>query len=469
MFDASVYTARRDALRSKVKGGVILLPGHVDSPINNAANCYRFRQDSNFAYYFGIYKPGMVGVIDEGGRSIIYGDDVSLDDIVWTGPVPTVREQAEEVGVKTTRPLRDLPADLQVAIRKGQRMHIAPPYRAETVLQLSEWLGLMPAHVRNYASEELIAAIISMREVKSAGEVEELDRIAEVGYEMQTAAMRMAQPGEQENTIFGVLEGIAATGGNLTSFGSIISQHGETLHNDKHFDILREGRLLLVDCGVEAYSNYVTDNTRTIPVGGSFTPQQLDMYNLVLQAQEYGIAHSKPGVRYLDVHLGVCGVIVEGLRAMGLVRGDVKEAVELGVQGLFFPHGLGHMMGLDCHDMESLGETLVGYSRDVARSKQFGLSALRCAKELKEGFVVTVEPGIYFIPELIDQWKAQGVMKGFINYEEVEKYRNFGGIRLEDDIVITAEGCRIIGKKRIPIAPADVTAEVQKGRFAGKK
>lgn len=464
MFDEQEYRRRRDALRGKIRSGLILFPGNGYSPINYPSNAYRFRQDSNFLYFFGLENPGMVGVVDiEGGRDTIYADDLSMDDIIWMGPQPSVRELAARCGVQSTRPMRDLASEVTSALKAGRRVHFLNPYRGEQLLALSDLLGIHPRALGNYSSRELVHAIIALRAVKQPCEVEELDRIAEVGYQMHVTAMRMAQPGVHEQLIAGALEGIAASYGHQTSFATILSQNGETLHNEDHSQNLEAGRLLLVDCGAESRSHYASDNTRTIPIGAKFSEVQLAVYNTVLKALNLGIELAKPGIPYLDIHRAACRVLTEGLVELGVMRGDIDEAVANGAHALFMPHGLGHMMGLDVHDMEGLGEDNVGYDQETQRVDQFGTASLRCGRKLQEGFVVTVEPGIYFIPALIDKWESERINSRFINFEALKNFRRFGGIRLEDDILITSAGCRLLGEKRIPVEPAEVIAEIQKG------
>lgn len=466
MFDPEIYRQRRKALRDRIRSGLVVFLGNEYSPINYPGNAYRFRQDSNFLYYFGLDKASMVGTIDiEGGQDTLYADDPTMDDIIWMGPQPSVSELASSVGVTSTRALHEIECEIHSAIRKGRRVHFLNPYRAEHLLTLGGWLGLDPRAVKNYVSNDLVHAVIAQRAVKEPCEIAELDRIAEYGYQMHVTAMRLAQPGVREQYIAGILEGIATSFGHQTSFSTILSQNGETLHNEDHSQVLQEGRLLLVDAGVESNLHYATDNTRTIPVGGTFTPQQQHIYETVLRALEQGIALSKPRVKYIDVHREVCKTITQGLIDAGIMRGSVEDAVQNGAHALFFPHGLGHMLGLDTHDMEGLGEDNVGYDQETVRSGQFGTASLRCGRRLQEGFVITVEPGIYFIPALIEKWEKEKINTQYINFEELKHYQKFGGIRLEDNILITQEGSRILGAPaRIPVTPAEVIQEVAKGR-----
>jgi Xaa-Pro aminopeptidase len=468
MFAREVYVERRRALRDRIKSGLVLLLGNGYSPINYAGNPYRFRQDSSFLYYFGLDAANLVGLLDlEGGKDYIFGDEYTIDDIIWMGDQPTLLSRAERVGVQCVRPLAELKDELDTAVRHGRKVHYLPPYRAEQTLRLHELLGLTPGGVRHYVSQQLVEAVIAQRSVKSKEEIAELDAIHEAGYKMHLAAMHGAKPGASEQVLTGELEGIAVSYGYMTSFNTILSQHGERLHNEAHDGILEKGRLLLVDCGAESQLHYASDNTRVSPVGGEFSQKQLAVYETVLRGVNKGIELARPGVKYLDVHTAVCRVLTEGLQAIGVMKGNIDESVANGAHALFLPHGLGHMMGLDTHDMEGYGEDNVGYDTEVQRSAQFGTASLRCGKRLQEGFVVTVEPGIYFIPRLIEKWKREKINNAFINFHELEKYTDFGGIRLEDDIVITSTGCRIIGEHRIPIEPKDVCEEVRKG-MAGR-
>ncbi len=299
-----------------------------------------------------------------------------------------------------------------------------------------------------------------MRSIKEACEIAEIEKACDIGYKMHTTAMMMAKVGETERNIAGSLEGIANSLGCSPSFPIILSQNGETLHNHDHSQVLKEGRLLLCDAGAESVSHYASDFTRTIPVGGRFTQRQKDIYNIVLAANNKAIEIAKPGIPYIQVHLESAKVIAAGLKELGLMKGDVNEAVINGAHTLFLPHGLGHMMGLDVHDMEDLGENHVGYDDEITRSDQFGTAYVRLGRKLQEGFVITVEPGIYFIPALLEKWKSEMINSAFINFDKVAEYIGFGGIRLEDDILITSKGCRLLGSKRIPITVDEVEKTV---------
>ena len=457
MFETSVYKNRRARLKEKVKSGLVLILGNGEAPANYTDNTYKFRQDSSFLYFFGLNQPGFAGVIDiDSGDEYIFGNDVDMDDIIWMGPQPSVKDMAARVGVSKTAPFDRLADCMKTAISQGRRIHFLPPYRFRNMLLLEELLGIRPALVKNYASLELIKAVVDLRSVKEPCEIEEITKACNIGYEMHTAAMRNCKPGVKEQYIAGLIEGIAASYGSMVSFPVILSQNGETLHNHDHSQILQEGRMMLTDAGAEEVSHYCSDFTRTVPVGGKFLTRQKEVYNIVLAANNKAIEIAKPGVTYQYVHLEVCKVLAQGLKDLGLMKGDVNEAVAAGAHALFMPHGLGHMMGLDVHDMEDLGQIYVGYDDETRPIDQFGTSSLRMGRRLQEGFVITDEPGCYFIPALIDQWRAQGMHKEFLNYDKIETFKDFGGIRLEDDILIIPGGSRFLGDKRTPITVEEV-------------
>ena len=452
MFDKQVYISRRKRLLEQVKEGVILLPGNSEASCNYPDNQYQFRQDSTFLYFFGLDKPDLAAVIDaESGEETVFGNDVDIDDIIWMGPQPLLADQAAEVGVGRTAPLSRLADCLKEAQRKGRTIHFLPPYRNHNKILLHKLLGLGLDELKEKASVELIKAVVALRLVKEPCEIEQIDQACNLGYTMHLTAMKMMRLGMVEQELVGVMEGVCKSGGVMTSFPTILSQHGETMHNHAHDGILTEGRLCVIDAGVEIASHYCSDNTRTLPTGGKFTQKQKDVYQIVVTANDYAREAARPGVTYRDVHLGAAKIIVQGLKNLGLVHGDVDEMVAAGVQGLFMPHGLGHNMGLDVHDMEDLGENYVGYDPDQTRAKQLGLGSLRMARRLVPGHVITDEPGIYFIPALIEKWKNEGHNARFIDFARLESYYDFGGIRLEDDLLITESGARILGSKRLPI------------------
>lgn len=458
MFDARTYSARRRRLRRDLGSGLALFLGNDDSPMNYAANGYPFRQDSSFLYFFGLDSPGLAGLVDvDEGTDTLFGDDIGLEDIIWMGFLPTLKERAAGVGVKATRPAADLAGCLRRALAQGRMIHLLPPYRDEHRLKLEEWLGVPPAEAKSRASRALVQAVVAQRSIKSEAEVAEIESALTTTYKMYETAMRMAQPGVHERAIAGRIDGIAKAEGGATAFPTILSINGQILHNHGYVNKLARGRLLVVDSGAESAGHYASDITRTVPVGGKFTARQRDIYEIVLAANAGAIMAAQPGLPYKEVHLLAARIIVDGLKSIGLMKGDPAEAVAQGAQALFFPHGLGHMMGLDVHDMESLGENNVGYDASVERSRQFGLAYLRMARPLEAGHVMTVEPGIYFIPALIDQWKAEGKALDFVAYDKLEAYRGFGGVRIEDDILVTKDGVRILGRP-IPKTVAQVEA-----------
>jgi len=461
MFDPKTYVQRRDLLRKQVGSGVALFLGNPDSPMNYPANTYHFRQDSSFLYFFGLDSPGLAAVVDiDEGRDILFGDDISLEDIIWMGFLPTLKSRALDVGVKRTAPAKDLAAFLAEAKAKGRKVHFLPPYRTDHLIALESLLGVKPADAKAQASLSFIQAVVAQRSVKSEEEVAEIEAALLTTYKMYETAMRMAQPGVIEKDIAGRIDGIAIAGAGATAFPTILTKNGQILHNHYHGNKLRKGDLVVVDAGAESTMHYAADITRTVPVGGSFSGRQREIYEIVLEAQETAIRSIAPGVPYKEVHLKAARTIAAGLHAVGLMKGDPVEAVAQGAHALFFPHGLGHMLGLDVHDMENLGENHVGYDETVARSKQFGLAYLRLAKELRPGYVLTVEPGVYFIPALIDKWKKEKKFRDFIPYDKLERYKTFGGIRIEDDVLVTKAGCRVLGKP-IPKSPVKVEAAVR--------
>ena len=458
MFNRETYVKRRAELKKLVKDGVIILFGNNDSPVNYPSNSYYpFRQDSSFLYYFGLGRDGLVGIIDvDNDTETIVGDDIDIEDIVWFGSVDSVSGMAASVGVANTAPMKQLQAICNEALKLHRRIHFLPPYRFDTKLQISDLLGIHPSQQKEAASLELINAVVKMRSVKEQQEIDEIEDACSIGYKMHTAAMRATRPGVTEKYVGGIVNGVANSYGAMVSFATIFTQHGEIMHGVPRWDKLEEGRLALCDAGAENRNNYCSDNTRTYPVGGKFTQRQLDIYRIVEACHDYVLEVAKPGVKYKDVHLAVCRLMAERLKELGLMKGDVDDAVSAGAHAMFLPHGLGHMMGLDVHDMEGLGQIYVGFDDETRPSTQFGTNALRMGRRLEQGFVVTDEPGIYFIPALIDDWKAQGLHKDFINYDLLETYKDFGGIRIEDDLLITADGCRFLGKDRIPYHPQDV-------------
>jgi Xaa-Pro aminopeptidase len=447
MFDKNVYIERRKLLKKQVASGVILILGNNESPMNYPANTYHFRQDSNFLYFFGLDKPAFAGLIDiDEDKDYLYGEDFTIDDVIWMGPQPSVKELAAEVGISNTGSMTQLKEKLQAALSQKRKIHFLPTYRAENAIQIENLLGIPHSSIKANASVELIKAIVEQRSIKSELEVNEITAALDISAEMYAIIMSMAKPGIYEREIVGKIEGTVGTYGANVSFPIILSIHGETLHNHNHANLIKENNLLVADSGAESPLHYASDITRTFPVGGKFTPMQKDIYQVLLKSQLAAIEAIKPGIFYKEIHLNTAAVIAQGLKELGLMKGDIEAAVKEGAHALFFPHGLGHMMGLDVHDMEDLGENYVGYDETVERSRQFGLAYLRMAKALKPGYVLTVEPGIYFIPALIDMWKAEKRFEQFLNYDKIEQMKDFGGMRIEDDVLVTGNGHRVLGK-----------------------
>ena len=458
MFSKETYVSRRAELKKLVKTGVVILFGNNESPANYPSNgYYPFRQDSSFLYYFGLNRDGLAGVIDiDEDRETLVGDDIDIEDIVWYGSVDSVKDMAESTGVCHTAPFAALADICGEAMRQNRKVHFLPPYRFDTKILIHDLLGIHPSKQKDAASTELIMAVVKMRSTKEEQEIEEIERACEIGYKMHTTAMRLVKPGLTEKFVGGQVDGTANSYGAMVSFPTIFTQHGEIMHGNPSMAVLEDGRLALCDAGAETMMNYCSDNTRTFPVNGKFTQRQREIYTIVENCHDYVLDVAKPGIRWFDVHMEVCRHMTDGLKQIGLMKGDTEEAVRAGAHAMFLPHGLGHMMGMDVHDMEGLGQNFVGFDEETQPSTQFGTNCLRMGRRLEKGFVMTDEPGIYFIPALIDDWKAQGLHKDFINYDMLETYKDFGGIRIEDDILITDDGCRFLGKNRIPYHPADV-------------
>ena len=462
MFDKDTYVRRRAELKKLVGNGVVVLFGNNEAPYNYPANSYTpFRQDSSFLYYFGQHRDRLVGVIDiDNDEEWLFGDDIDVEDIVWMGFTPSISDLAAEVGISRTAPMEKLSSVCSDAIATNRTVHFLPPYRYDTKIQIMDLLDIHPSKQKEAASLPLIKAVVKMRATKEPQEIEAIERACDVGYQMHTTAQRLIKPGVTECFIGGQVDGIARSLADGTSFGTIFSQHGEIMHGNPSDAKLEAGRLALCDAGCEL-DDYCSDNTRTMPVSGKFTQRQLEIYSIVEACHDYVLEVAKPGVKYADVHFAVCRLMTERLKELGLMKGDTDEAVAAGAHAMFLPHGLGHMMGMDVHDMEGLGQIYVGFDEETQPSTQFGTNALRCGKRLQEGFVMTDEPGIYFIPALIDDWRSQGLHKDFLNYDLLETYKDVGGIRIEDDILITKDGCRFLGEERIPYHPKDVEEFMQ--------
>lgn len=461
MFDTATYIRRRNELKKLVKEGIIILFGNNESPANFPNNgYYPFRQDSSFLYYFGLQRDGLVGIIDiDNDKDILVGNDIDIEDIVWYGSVESMTEMMQRCGAQETLPMKALKTICNEALGKHRKIHFLPPYRHDIKIQVFDLLGVHPIQQKEAASMELIKSVVKMRSAKEQQEIEELERAAVIGYKMHTTAMRLTKPGVTEKFVSGQVDGIAHSYGAMVSFPTIYTQHGEILHGAPSMNKLEDGRLVLCDAGGETLNNYCSDNTRTMPVNGKFTQRQLEIYSIVEACHDYTLELAKPGVKYADVHFAICRLMFDRLKELGLAKGNTEEAVRAGAHAMFLPHGLGHMMGMDVHDMENLDQINVGFDEETRPNlEQFGTNCLRMGRRLEEGFVVTDEPGIYFIPALIDEWKAKKHCAEYLNFDKLETYKDFGGIRIEDDVLITKDGCRFIGKDRIPYHPKDVEA-----------
>ena len=460
MFNKETYIRRRSELKKLVGNGVIILFGNNEAPANYPANGYApMRQDSSFLYYFGQHRDGLVGVIDiDNDEELLIGDDIDVEDIVWMGYTPSVADLAAEVGVSKTAPMKELKALCNDALRLKRPVHFLPPYRFDTKIQIMDLLGIHPSQQKEAASLQLIKAVVKMRATKEPQEIEAIERACDVGYAMHTTAQLLIRPGITERFVGGQVDGVARSLAQGVSFATIFTQHGEIMHGNPSDAKLEEGRLALCDAGCEL-NDYCSDNTRTMPVSGKFSQRQLEIYTIVEACHDYVLEVAKPGVKYAGVHFAVCRLMTERLKELGLMKGDTDEAVAAGAHAMFLPHGLGHMMGMDVHDMEGLGQIYVGFDEETRPNlEQFGTNCLRMGRRLEEGFVVTDEPGIYFIPHLIDLWRKEGHCAEFLNFDKLETYKDFGGIRIEDDLLITKDGCRFMGKQRIPYHPDELEA-----------
>ncbi len=460
MFNKETYIRRRSELKKLVGNGVIILFGNNEAPANYPANGYApMRQDSSFLYYFGQHRDGLFGVIDiDNDEELLIGDDIDVEDIVWMGYTPSVADLAAEVGVSKTAPMKELKALCNEALRQKRPVHFLPPYRFDTKIQIMDLLGIHPSQQKEAASLQLIKAVVKMRATKEPQEIEAIERACDVGYAMHTTAQLLIRPGITERFVGGQVDGVARSLAQGVSFATIFTQHGEIMHGNPSDAKLEEGRLALCDAGCEL-NDYCSDNTRTMPVSGKFSQRQLEIYTIVEACHDYVLEVAKPGVKYADVHFAVCRLMTERLKELGLMKGDTDEAVAAGAHAMFLPHGLGHMMGMDVHDMEGLGQIYVGFDEETRPNlEQFGTNCLRMGRRLEEGFVVTDEPGIYFIPHLIDLWRKEGHCAEFLNFDKLETYKDFGGIRIEDDLLITKDGCRFMGKQRIPYHPDELEA-----------
>ncbi|MDD4644831.1 MAG: aminopeptidase P family protein [Bacteroidales bacterium] len=448
MFTKETYLNRRAALKKSFKSGILLFLGNDESPMNYTDNTYHFRQDSSFLYFFGMDYAGLAGIIDlDEDKEILFGNDLTIDDIVWMGTQPTLPERGANYGITRVQPMSQLHDYLQTAISKGRQVHFLPPYRPENKIKLMDLLGVNPSESSTMASVEFVRAVVNLRNHKTDEELIEIERGVNLSVDMHVTAIKMARPGMKESELAAAVTQVALAAGGQISFPVTMTINGQTLHNHYHGNILKSGDMVLCDCGAETGLHYCGDLSSTFPVDKTFTSRQKEIYQISLRAHEAALAALSPGVPFREVHFAACRAIVNGLKEINLMKGDTEEALASGAHAMFFPCGTGHMMGLDVHDMEDLGEVYVGYDGQP-KSQQFGLKSLRLARPMEEGFVSTIEPGIYFIPELIAMWKKKGTNSAFINFGNVEGYTTFSGIRNEENIVITKDGYRVLGKRK---------------------
>lgn len=448
MFPASTYIERRRRLKEDLKSGILLFLGNEQSPINYPDNGYAFRQDSSFLYYWGIELAGLAAIIDvDQDRETVFGRDVTIEDIIWSGSRTTLKEHCLAAGVENNLSLDQLEVNLQAALQKGRSIHFLPQYRPENLIKIQQLLGLNVAVVNQHVSPAFIKAVVGQRSIKTAEEIQQIEAALDVTFDMQTLAMKISRPGLHEKETVGAMAGLAYSRvSSVLAYPIIFTTRGHILHNPHHENVMQANDMVINDSGCESAMHYASDITRTFPVGGKFSEKQKEIYSILLKAQINAIEGVRPGIAYKEIHIATARNLAMDIKALGLMKGDVDEAVAAGAHALFFPHGLGHMLGLDVHDMEDLGENFVGYTDTIQRNPQFGICHLRLAKKLESGFVITVEPGLYFIPELIDQWKAAKRFEEFIDYDKVETYRDFGGIRIEDDVLVVDGGQRVLGR-----------------------
>ena len=457
MFPASTYIERRKRLKDELQSGILLFLGNEQSSINYPDNEYAFRQDSSFLYYWGIDLPGLAAIIDiDQNRETVFGRDLTIEDIIWSGPQMTLEEHCLAAGVEDKRSPDQLEAILREAVQKNRNIHLLPQYRPENLIRIQHLLGLDVAATNQYISPSFIKAVVAQRSIKSAEEIREIEAALDVTHDMQTLAMKISRPGMSEKEVVGAIAGLAySRTGSMLAYPIIFTTRGQILHNPHHKNLMQTNDLVINDCGCESPMHYASDITRTFPIGGKFTDRQKEIYSIVLNAQIKAVESVRPGIEYREIHISAARNLTMDLIELGLMKGDPDEAVAAGAHALFNPAGLGHMLGLDVHDMEDLGEDYVGYTDTIRRNPQFGINRLRLARKLESGFVITVEPGMYFIPELIDQWKAEKRFEEFIDYTRVETYRNFGGIRIEDDVLVVDEGRQVLGRP-VPKSIAEV-------------
>ena len=461
MFNASTYTERRNKLKNQMKSGILLFAGNDESPMNYTDNTFHYRQDSSFLYFFGIDFPGLVGVIDVDNQTeYVFGNDFTIDDIVWMGVQPTIKDRCIQAGINNSAPVSKGEEFLNEAVKKGRKIHYLPQYRAENIIKIHNWLGILPAEVNKNSSVEFIKAVVAQRNIKSDEEIAEINKAALLSADMHLAAMRYARPGMTEANVMAEVYKTALNANGNLAFPIIATKNGQTLHNHFYGNKIEEGQLFLLDAGGEVESHYCGDLSSTFPVGRKFTDRQKEIYNISLAAHEHAVSMLKPGIKFKEIHLSTCKLIAQSMKDLGFMKGNIDDAVNEGAHAMFFPCGLGHMMGLDVHDMENLGEVYVGYENE-AKSTLFGLKSLRLGRELKPGFVFTIEPGIYFIPDLIDKWRGEKKFTEFLNYDKLEEYKNFSGCRNEEDFLITETGARLLGKY-LPKTVEKIEAEREK-------
>ena len=460
MFSKEIYITRRARLRKELGGGVLLFLGNELVGMNYAGNEYAFRQDSSFLYYWGLDYAGLAAVMDlDEGLDIVFGDELTIDDIVWTGTMPTLAENAAKVGVTDTRPMAALKPYLEITLSQGRPVRFLPPYRGDHRVWLQDLLGIVPQEQEARADVDFIKAVVDMRNHKQPEEIAAIEEAVDISAQMHLIAYRMARPGVHEADIAAaVLEEASRRQGTTIAFPIISTVAGHVLHNHGFVHTLKEGDIFLLDAGAENPEHYAGDLSSSMPVSDRFTERQELIYNLELKSFYAAVEQLRPGNPYRNAHLAAAEAIAEGMVDLGLMKGCPRDIAESGAYALVFPCGTGHMMGLDVHDMESLGEQYVGYAEGEVKSKQFGFKSLRLARPLEPGFVFTVEPGIYFMPELIDYWKAEGRFKEFINYDKFEAWKGFGGLRNELDYLITEDGCRVLGTLQKPMTLDEVYA-----------
>jgi Xaa-Pro aminopeptidase len=452
--NATTYSARREALKKAVPDGAILIMGNDEAPKNYVDNPYPFRQDSHFLYFAGVSQAGLALLIEPDGREVLYGTPEHPDDVIWFGPHPSLEDHAAVAGVGESAAIDGLVDRLAELAKGGAGVRYLPPYRAARSFALGALFGVDPREVETGFSKELVAAVAAQRSIKEDAEIAEIEDALAVTAKMYRATMRGAEPGRTEAEIAAIHIAAAAASERQQAFSPIVTVCGDVLHNTSYANTLEEGDLLLVDSGAESPRFYASDITRTMPVTGKFTSQQREIYEVVLAANMAAIEAAAPGTTNRELHMLAARTITEGLKDVGIMKGNVDRAVEAGAHALFFPHGLGHMMGLDVHDMEDLGD-VIGYESGEERSSQFGLNALRLARKLEPGFVITIEPGVYFIAALVERWQGEGRHKGYIRYERLDDYCGLGGVRIEDDVLITADGHRVLGPP-IPKTVAEI-------------